>query len=70
MPKGSWTREYTVWCGMCVKWDQLSGYELSAAQREVRKIGWAYTKEKGWLCPDCSKRFKAADKTEKVFKDW
>lgn len=52
--KGKISVEKTVWCGLCAHWDQRDNYNFI---REIRKIGWKQTKEHGWLCPECIKKY-------------
>jgi hypothetical protein len=51
--RGYINKQYTVWCGCCPVWDQLSAINKAIATKEFKKAGWKYTKEKGWLCKVC-----------------
>lgn len=51
--KGYAVRGYTVWCGECGNWDQVSG-SLKSCEKLWKKNGWTKTRRWGWLCPECS----------------
>jgi len=40
--------EWTVWCACCAQWEHLA-----RGARNAIALGWCYTKEWGWLCPEC-----------------
>ncbi|NWL87572.1 hypothetical protein DMN77_08135 [Paenibacillus sp. 79R4] len=48
--------EFTVWCGKCSKWEQVSTISKTFAAKEFTKSGWRKTKEHGWVCPSCKKK--------------
>ena len=51
---GKISTEYTFWCGLCVRWDQLpSEGSKKLTIVEARRAGWKLTKENGWICPKC-----------------
>jgi hypothetical protein len=54
--RGRITREFTVWCGACLTWEQ-EGQEntIRQATKRFRKRGWRPTRRKGWMCPTCLK---------------
>ncbi len=47
--------DYTIWCGMCVRWDSLMDKSIRSCENEAKAAGWRKTKINGWLCPDCEK---------------
>ena len=47
------TREHTVWCSKCNKWEQLAVSNLAEFKREVRRNGWTFRKG-SWNCRTCS----------------
>lgn len=48
------TREYTVWCDVCVDWDRESlALTLKGAVEKWKRKGWKRSKAGRWLCPDC-----------------
>ncbi|GEN36118.1 hypothetical protein ADA01nite_35780 [Aneurinibacillus danicus] len=49
--KGYIGKYYTIWCGKCIKWEDVP--VNSYPEKQARKMGWKNTKEYGWLCPDC-----------------
>ncbi len=49
----SWSKEITIWCDGCLKWDQIPGSRIKEAEREVIKAGWT-KKGKKHYCKDCS----------------
>jgi len=51
--KGYISIEYTVWCGECGNWDQISG-KKKYAKRQWKIDGWKLTRDYGWLCSNCS----------------
>lgn len=53
-PKGRISREYTVWCGGCVEWQQEGAAKMAHAASTFRSSGWKLTKKRGWLCPICA----------------
>ncbi|ASS66239.1 hypothetical protein [Paenibacillus sp. RUD330] len=53
--KGWISRDFTVWCGGCTEWQQVSTRRETDAAKEFRVHGWKLTKHRGWLCPNCMK---------------
>jgi hypothetical protein len=51
---GRITREHTVWCGSCTRWDHLESKRRPASQ--AREKGWKSNRVHGWLCPDCQRK--------------
>lgn len=47
------SKEYTVWCGKCCKWEQQSTVRKVLAEKQFRKNGWRKMQELGWVCPEC-----------------
>ena len=54
--KGHISTEFTVWCGMCIRWYQEAAPGKMEAAKDFRLNGWKKTKARGWMCPDCSKK--------------
>jgi len=49
---GRISTEYTFWCGLCSRWDQLpSEGSKKLTATAARRTGWKLTKENGWVCP-------------------
>ena len=52
-PTEAITREYTVWCGYCPGFRQVSFQGTFAASVKVfKEWGWKYSAGR-WKCPDC-----------------
>lgn len=51
--RGIITRQHTIWCGICLNWDQRDYHRKHDAERSWRKSGWRNTARFGWLCPRC-----------------
>lgn len=50
---GRISREFTVWCGRCNRWDQTSDVNTVGAMKKwARRHGWKLTKGDGWVCPE------------------
>lgn len=64
--KGYISTEKTVWCGGCNEWRQDSANTNAQMARIANEIGWRKTKEFGWLCPDCVRRYKREKEQMKV----
>jgi hypothetical protein len=48
---GSISTEYTFWCGLCARWEQLpSEGSKKLTAKAARRKGWTLTKENGWTC--------------------
>lgn len=47
--RGRIIHEYTVWCGLCVRWDHIESKRNPSA--EARSKGWKNTRRYGWVCP-------------------
>lgn len=45
-----------VTCSLCEAFMPLLATRVKAAEREVRREGWKFTKNAGWICQDCAKR--------------
>lgn len=55
--KGKFTRDATVWCGLCETWEYVetdSRATIKQAEREAHRMGWIKTQEHGWICPACN----------------
>ncbi len=52
--KGEISIEHTVWCGICMNWEQAAEPTKRLMGIFARSRGWKYTKEKGWVCPKCA----------------
>jgi hypothetical protein len=50
--RGHISQQFTIWCGSCEAWDQVSGTRKRCVS-EWRKAGWKRTKATGWICPKC-----------------
>jgi hypothetical protein len=49
--------EYTVWCGVCSKWESCHpAKSKKEAVIVANKLKWRYTKGRGWVCPQCQVR--------------
>jgi hypothetical protein len=62
--RGRMSVQYTVWCGVCEDWEYT--FDEPTPTKFAVKIGWRYTKARGWVCPKCISTFKGAKKHEKV----
>ena len=62
MTKGTMTTEFTVWCGCCDIWEQVSAESKTETANTVKKQGWRRTKTHGWMCPKCSGQSPIVDK--------
>jgi len=51
--KGRISTEFTVWCGTCIKWHQLSAKNQKSAIIYFSSNGWKKIKPAGWICPVC-----------------
>lgn len=54
-PRGSISREYTAWCGVCEYWDQTAARNITDAIKDFKRDGWKNTRKRGWVCPKCMK---------------
>lgn len=53
--EGYISTEFTVWCGKCGHWNQISGRK-TVAIKEWKRMGWKRFKAPiGWVCPTCNK---------------
>lgn len=50
--KGAITTQFTIWCGNCGEWDQISD-SLKGAKQDFALLGWKNTHKHGWLCLEC-----------------
>lgn len=50
--EGYISKQYTVWCGVCGNWDQISVNLKKRAIKKWKHAGWKKTKN-GWVCPKC-----------------
>lgn len=51
--KGNIRKHLSVWCGDCSEWRHLESKKMETAAFEARHYGWSFTKERGWICPEC-----------------
>lgn len=58
--KGQLTPDYYITCGQCEQGEHVGETILRIAKQAVGERGWAYTKERGWVCPVCAIRGTAA----------
>ncbi len=49
--KGYINKYCTVWCGRCIRWDDVPVNRNPSKQAKLD--GWKTSKEFGWLCPEC-----------------
>jgi hypothetical protein len=50
------SKETTIWCDRCHRWDRVSGGSVQSARATLRLEGWVRTREDGQLidlCPVC-----------------
>jgi hypothetical protein len=52
-PKGYISKQFTVWCGLCNKWDQASAPRNKVFVAEIKAAGWRSYSHFGWVCPAC-----------------
>lgn len=50
--------EHTVWCGNCMKWEQVSTSRQQFAEKQFRQNGWRKTKKRGWVCKECYQKMR------------
>ena len=53
----SWSRQTTIWCDGCEKWDQAGG-TVRQLRRDLKRRGWRYLGGglNTDLCPECAKK--------------
>lgn len=57
MGNGTITRQFTVWCAACAKWEQTDAADTTRGAVEVFKgHGWGIRLGLGWVCRACGKR--------------
>ena len=57
-PKGVISKRLTMTCGgeyACTEWMDCGNTTVCEAAADARRGGWKFTKERGWLCPECAK---------------
>lgn len=51
------TKQITIGCENCAKWEQLGGSSVKTARKELKEQGWTSKRVKGGVldyCPQCS----------------
>lgn len=53
-PEGCIRTQLDVFCG-CGWWEHLDEVKKQKAARQARRMGWTFTRKRGWICPACQK---------------
>lgn len=54
LDRGRITTQHTVWC-QCQCWVQVDEDSRREVAAQVKRMGWVYSKDKGWTCRGCVK---------------